>query len=124
MRFAIEPVEYTVYVAAPLTGDPVVMAANVDRAIRWGEQLALAGFVPFVPHAHGVRYQAECSHDYEWWMRWCLAQVARQDAVFRAPGISSGADREVVRARALGKPVFHDTFEAQAWLKAQRKEAA
>ncbi len=92
-----------IYVAGPYSSpDPV---ENTRQAILIADILLEQGHTPFVPHLnafwHLIRH-----HSYETWMRWCLQWVRRSDAVFRIPGASPGADREVVYAAALGKPVF------------------
>lgn len=44
----------------------------------------------------------------------CLALVERCDAVLRIGGASRGADREVARFRALGRPVYTSAEEIPA----------
>lgn len=98
-----------IYVAGPLTsGD---WYQNVRWAIDTANEItALTGHQCFVPHL-SLTWELIHHHDYEWWMKWCLAWVEACDGLFRQPGKSAGADREVEHARGLGIPVF-ETFDA------------
>jgi len=101
-----------VYVAGPLTkGDQF---ANVRTAVLAGEELRAAGFLAFVPHLLTLWHLITGSLDYEAAMAWCLGWLATCHAVLRLPGESSGADREVARARELGIPVYHSVAELVA----------
>lgn len=94
-----------VYVAGPLTlGDQDI---NTREAVKVADILAQEGFVPFVPHLDRL-WHLISPHHYEFWMKICLAWVARCDALIRLPGESKGGDREVEHARKLGIPVFGD----------------
>jgi len=94
-----------VYVAGPYTKpDPAV---NVRNAILVGARLLDAGHVPFIPHlAHF--WHLVSPRPYEDWMQLDMAWIEVCEAMFRIPGESAGADREVARAKELGIPVFHD----------------
>jgi hypothetical protein len=92
----------TVYIASPYTvGDTCV---NVKRQLDTAHILIDKGFCPVVPllshylHIHRPR-------DYEDWMKLDFEWLSRCDVVLRLPGESSGADREVQRARELEIPV-------------------
>lgn len=94
-----------VYVAGPFSkGDQFV---NVRRACDAAQDLRLLGFIPFNPllsslahFAHPMSYEEHMSEDLAW--------LSVCDAVFRIPGESPGADREVFLARRLRIPVFTD----------------
>lgn len=103
----------TVYVAGPLSGD---MQANAARAIDVGERLLAAGLVPFIPHLT-IAWEARHPHHYEQWMAWDFEWLRRCDALYRMPGKSPGADREVDMARQLGIPVFVEAGDVVAWAK-------
>ena len=92
-----------VYIAGPYTnGDPVL---NIQRVIRAAELVRHYGHLPFVPHLSHLWHL--CSpHDYEYWMEMCLEWVAECDCLIRLPGESEGADREYLRAKALGIPTY------------------
>lgn len=104
---------YHVYVAGPLTKGGQI--ENVRLAIAAGERLRRAGLIPFVPHLGVFCDLAAPGPTYEDWMTWCLAWLAKCDAVLRLPGESSGADREVVEATRLGLPVFTDVADVRGW---------
>lgn len=77
------------------------------------------GAHPFVPL---LNHFWEISHPqpYEVWMRWCLSWVRRCDAVYRLPGESPGADREVALAEELGLPIFNTLDGLEEWLGGER----
>jgi hypothetical protein len=112
-----------IYVAGPITkGDQHL---NVRNAILAAEQLRAAGFVPFLPHLC-FAWHMIAPVDYEEWMAYDFAWIARCDALVRLPGESNGADREVLEAERLGLPVFTlDVFiTAQAVAKSSLGEMA
>lgn len=91
------------YCAGPYTNpDPV---ANAHSAARVFFALRDAGIVPYVPHTDLLLHLVE-PRDYEFWIQYCLDLIPRFDCVYRMPGHSSGADREVALAESLGIPVF------------------
>ncbi|MDE2099712.1 MAG: AAA family ATPase [Patescibacteria group bacterium] len=91
-----------VYVSGPFSSDP---EAGTNAAIDAAEQLARAGYEPFIPHLTR-EWDRRHPHPYEFWMDRDLAQLARCDALVRLPGHSPGADREVAWAHAHGIPVY------------------
>lgn len=96
-----------VYIAGPYSSNP---EANTLAAIAAGAVLIRAGYAPFVPHlSHYVEQQHP--QPYETWMQLDFAWLAVCDAIVRLPGASSGADREVDRARQLGIPVYFSVEE-------------
>lgn len=100
-----------VYVAGPLSqGDQL---ANIRNAILSGETLRKAGLVPFVPHLFSF-WHLLSPGAYESWMALDFAWLERCDALVRLPGLSSGSDREVQRASALGLPVYYSVQECIA----------
>jgi hypothetical protein len=91
-----------VYIAGPYSQpDPVL---NTRAAIDWAEQVAKLAAVPVVPHLSHL-WHLISPHDYEWWLAYDLAILARCDALLRIPGNSPGADREVEWAGEHGIPV-------------------
>lgn len=93
-----------IYIASPYSSYADKMDA-VKAQIDAFAALRDAGHEPVAPllsHYVDLCYPA----DYNRWMQWALAILARCDAVLRLPGESSGADQEVTKARALGKPVY------------------
>jgi len=95
-----------VYVAGPLTrGDQLL---NIRKAIDVGDHIQSIGYNAFIPHL-SCQWHMTHAHGYEWWMKWCLSWLETCAAIVRIPGESSGADREVARARELGIPVVEST---------------
>jgi uncharacterized protein DUF4406 len=97
-----------VYVAGPYTANPERCTAE---AIKVGDLLLDLGYAPFVPH---LSYYWDVQHTkrhYEEWMRLDLAWVARADVIFRMPGDSPGADRELALAKELGIPIVYSIDE-------------
>lgn len=131
-----------VYIAGPISkGD---LAANINRASRAFERLALAGLAPFCPHWSCFSGVAVWERTYTYdpssgedratgravfakagaqpnklthadWLRVDLAWVACADAVLRLPGESAGADQETAFARMNGTPVFEDEAALLRW---------
>ena len=93
-----------IYIASPYTlGD---VAVNVKRQIDAFNELMDKGHTPFAPLlAHFVHLVHPKS--YEQWMQWDLEWLSQCDVVLRLEGESSGADREVQRAKELGIRVVY-----------------
>lgn len=88
-----------VYIAGPMTkGDRI---ANQRNAIVAADAVLAAGGVPFVPHL-GDMWELVSPKPYETWMEYDFEFVDRADILFRIPGESDGADREVARAQDRG----------------------
>lgn len=101
-----------VYLAGPYSADPV---ANTRAATVAGQALwRTAGVAVVVPHWSLIG-DAMAPMSREDWYRWDLDQLEHCDAVYRIPGESLGADREVERAGELGLPVFTTVNEVKAW---------
>ncbi len=98
-----------VYVAGPITGDPF---GCVRRAMGAFQMIRHAGCVPFLPQL-SVIGEMVAPQDYEGWMAYDLDIIEHCDALYRLPGDSSGADREVEFARKLGLPVLG--IDGQDW---------
>lgn len=93
-----------VFVAGPFTGDPL---RNVARAVTTANTIAAMGARPFIPHLFAV-WDFAYNHPYEFWMEQTLAWVERCDLLYRMPGESKGADREMKLAEDMGLGVYHD----------------
>jgi hypothetical protein len=93
-----------IYVAGPYTKGDV--AVNVRRNIEVGSILADAGYVPFIPLLTHF-WHLVSPHPYEFWLQQDAAWVERCCAMVRTPGESSGADKEIVLAESLKRPVYH-----------------
>lgn len=104
-----------IYVAGPLTGSGSWFG-NVNKAVETGDQLAAMGYGVFIPHLNCLWEFVKADHDYEFWLDQDMVVLERCDALYRIPGPSKGADREVKRCCDLGIPVFHDVEQAEVFL--------
>lgn len=97
-----------VYLAGPYSSpDPLQNAHSGSRVFFAFRD---AGLVPYLPHSDLVMHLVE-PRDYEFWLSYCLDLIGRFDCLFRMPGHSPGADREVALAESLGIPVFREYRE-------------
>lgn len=97
-----------IYVAGPYSKGDV--AVNVREAILAGDGLRALGHTPFIPHLTHLWHMVR-PHEIDFWYKYDLEWLELCDAVFRLPGESTGADREVARALELGLPVFYSYLE-------------
>lgn len=97
-----------IYVASPYTKGDV--AVNVRRCIECADELATRGLVPFCPLLTHF-WHLICPHPIEFWYAQDMAWLEKCDALVRLPGESTGADKEMARARELGIPIFGSTAE-------------
>lgn len=102
-----------VYLAGPYSqGDPV---QNTHETVHLATALWESGLlVPVVPHL-SLLWHAITPLPYEDWMALDLHLLAKCEAVYRLPGESPGADREVAYAEARGIPVLSDMRSLFAW---------
>jgi Domain of unknown function (DUF4406) len=102
-----------VYVAGPYTNpDPV---ENTNRTIHAVDALIERGLVtPVSPHLTLLWHLVK-PRPLDFWYAYDLATLARCDAVYRLPGPSTGADREVEFAKANNIPVFEDEMLLEVW---------
>lgn len=104
-----------VYVAGPYTLPVGQEEANVWHAIDTCDFLMDKGFIPYNPllsHYHHLR----CPRDYEWWLAFDLKWLKACDVLYRIPGKSNGADKEVLfTIEKLGKPVFYTVTDLLLW---------
>lgn len=97
-----------IYVAGPYSQGDV--AKNVHETIVLGDYLAMLGHTVFIPHLTHF-WHLLIPHEYEFWLEQDLPWIEVCDALFRMPGESAGADREVEYAKMLGKKVLYDLKE-------------
>lgn len=97
-----------VYIAAPYTKpDP---AENTHKAMSMWFKLASLGFAPFCPHlTHFLHLMSP--QPYELWLEQDAEWVKVCHAVYRMPGESPGADKEVKIAKEFGIPVFYSVTD-------------
>ena len=88
-----------VYVAGPMSvGD---VEQNVRLGIDAASALLSSGFYPFVPHL-SYYWESVSSFPYETWLGLDFGWLKKCDAIIRLPGMSEGADREMIEAKRLG----------------------
>lgn len=114
-----------VYIAGPYTKpDPV---SNTRAALDEATILLDSGLVaPIVPHL-SLHWDLVHPRSYEVWLELDLDVIRRCHAVYRLPGASTGADREVRWADSLLIPVWRRRESllewADHWIRARRREA-
>jgi len=95
-----------VYIAGPYSSDP---ESCVVTAIHAGHRVMDAGLYPYVPHLAHFMHQAR-ERTYLEWLELDFEWLKVSDVLWRIPGDSPGADREVALAHQCGIPVAH-SFE-------------
>ena len=107
--FALRPL---VYIAGPYAHpDPVI---NTREAILCGDSLNETGLVTaYVPHCH--LWHIVAPHEPDYWDDYDFAVLWRSDALYRRPGASTGADKEVLVAGERKIDVYYDTLALLAW---------
>lgn len=99
-----------IYVAGPYSkGVPDETFARVTDA---AEQLAAAGWLPFVPHTMTFLWAVRHQHPKEFWLAFDDEWLAACDAIVRLPGESTGADAEVALAGRLGLLIYQSVEAA------------
>lgn len=105
-----------VYIAGPYTkGDTIL---NIRAAIDAGSLVRSWGHAPMVPHLTAIEHLVH-AREYEHWMETDFMWVIVSDCLYRVPGESAGADREVAVARQNGIPVFDNLKDLAAFLGVQ-----
>ncbi len=97
-----------IYIAGPYTKGDV--ADNVRVAVFQGNYAALLGHYPFIPHLSHFWHFLQ-PHGYEFWIGQDMAWLELCDAILTIPGESSGADKEVERAKELGLIIYKSVFD-------------
>lgn len=101
-----------VYLAAPYTTHPVHCTHQVVQRASVMQQTGIVTCV--VPHLN-LLWDIVLPQSSDYWLTHDLALLARSDALFRLPGASIGADREVEFATDSGIPVFHEESKLLEW---------
>jgi len=97
-----------IYVAGPYSnGDK---AKNVERAIDMAELLSKKGWCPYIPHLTHF-WDLLYLHPYEFWLAQDNEWLVYCDALYRMEGESTGADKEVTYAKAIGMPIYYSLEE-------------
>lgn len=106
------PSKRLIYVAGPLsnggkaTEDEKRM--NTNTAVYFARELGKKGYLPHIPHAATGPLDYCAGMEYEDFMELDFTIVDVCSAGFRVPGESPGADREIERLLAQGKPVYYN----------------
>jgi len=96
-----------IYVSGPYSKDHV---GGTRAAIMMAEELRRMGHLPFVPHL-SLLWDLIYPSPYEEWLAYDIAWLSECDAIFRLPGDSPGADREVKYAEQHHIPIYYTTRE-------------
>lgn len=97
-----------VYIAGPYSKG--VVNHNVRDAIITAKHLVRHGFEPYIPHLSHL-WDIVDPHPWEYWLQRDIKWLYKCDCVLRLPGESSGADYEVLTAKAHGLPIFNSIYE-------------
>ena len=93
------------YVAGPYShGDPT---ENVMQAMEAATRMLDVGIAPFIPHLSHF-WNEVYPRAYETWMTLDFEWLGACDVLYRLPGTSPGAEREVALAGKMGIPVYYD----------------
>lgn len=103
----------TVYVAGPYSSDPVM---GIRAAIQAANEIWAAGGAPYVPHLTHF-WHCISPKPYGEWLELDLIWLSRCEVLVRLPGISSGADKEVLNALRAGIPVYHNLLACLACIR-------
>lgn len=104
-----------IYIAGPYTNGDV--GENVRQAVLAGMRLREFDekIVPVIPHLFHLAHLIS-PRDHAFWMAWDLDLLVRCDALYRLPGVSPGADKEVSEALMMDKPVCFSMAELRTML--------
>lgn len=87
-----------IYLAGPISSNP---EKNLDIALDVSNQVIDKGHNPYMPN-YNYYLNAKKVRDYELWMKLDDEWLRQCEAIYRIPGESPGADREMVVAREIG----------------------
>ena len=87
-----------VYLAGPISSGP---ERYLENAIEVANEVIDRGHNPYVPNLM-YYLEAKKPREYETWMRLDEEWLLASDAVYRIPGESPGADREMQTAKEFG----------------------
>ena len=95
-----------VYIAGAYSKGDV--ALNVREAVLAADELVKLGHIPYIPHLTHF-WHLISPKEYEFWLKYDSSFIEDwAECLLRLNNESSGADREVDRARQIGIPVYYD----------------
>lgn len=111
---------HRIYIAGPYTHG--VVSHNVRRAIDIGMKIGDLGFIPIIPHLnHLIDFVTPRSYDY--WLAEDMELLRDCDALFRLPGHSPGAEKEIEFCNDNNIPVFDEHSGLINWFGEDNLEA-
>lgn len=100
-----------VYIASAYSKGDV--ALNVREAISVADELVKLGHIPYIPHLTHF-WHLISPKDYEFWLEYDNSFIDHwAECLLRLNNESSGADREMERARKVGIPVYLGLVELE-----------
>lgn len=93
-----------IYLAGPISSDP---ERHHENAVNVANEIIDLGHNPYVPNLV-LAMERKKPRDYETWMALDEDWLRQCDALYRIPGESPGADREMKVAQKLGLIIFRD----------------
>lgn len=99
-----KPRKLWVYISGPYSSNPT---QNVNTVLNLADTIQGMGAVPIIPHLF-MLWDVVMPKPYEFWISLCLELIRRCDVVYRLPGISKGADREVTEATNIHVPIVYN----------------
>jgi len=101
-----------VYVSGPISSDPF---GNMVRGMEtWNKFWGTGLILPFIPQLSVIQ-NLHHWRPHDEWLEYDLGILPRFDALFRLPGESVGADKEVAFCMERGIPVFYDEEKLFRW---------
>lgn len=105
-----------IYIAGPITSSGN-LSSNVRNGMSVGTEVYAIGGVPFIPHLSELVNLSSDKMTWDDWIDYDKEWIRSCDALFRLPGKSKGAAREVRLMRKLGRPVFKKWVKLYAFIK-------
>ena len=94
-----------IYISGPFSNGDTIL--NIRKVCEVAEKIKEMGFLPYIPHLN-LLWHMMFPKDYEYWLSMDEIWVVKCDGLYRVPGESLGADREVRVARQNNIPIFYN----------------
>jgi hypothetical protein len=102
-----------VYISGPYSNGDTEQ--NVRSAIDAAEQVIENLGIPIIPHVT-YWWNEIYPHGYEFWLAYDMQLLEGCDVLWRLPGESKGADREVENAKKLGLSIVYSFDELMDYI--------